>query len=142
MRMTRKALITRGTLAASAATLATLALSVPAPAAVTIGVDTSTPSGSSSGCGIPGGCTIATIQHPTRLLAAPFDGVIVRWRVQGGSGTSSMTPRVIRQLPGGTYIGAGTGAPEMILGGAERTIPTRLPVLAGDLFGVDIAEAG
>jgi hypothetical protein len=120
-----------------------MAVPANAPAAVTIGEDTSSPGPTAPGaCGIPSGCTYANLEHPTRQLAVPFDGVIVRWRVQGGGSPVPFTPRVVRPLPGGSFVGAGTGAPETIVGGAERTIPTRLPVKAGDLFGLDVADGG
>jgi hypothetical protein len=131
------------TLLAALAILTAMAVPTSAPAAVTIGEDTSSPGPTAPGaCGIPSGCTYANLQHPTRQLAVPFDGVIVRWRVQGGGSPVPFTPRVVRPLPGGSFVGAGTGAPETIVGGAERTIPTRLPVKAGDLFGLDVADGG
>jgi len=130
----------RGLLAAAGLTVALVLPPATATAAVTVGPDVNVSAVENWGCG-PGPCTFVNVQHPAATLTAPFDGVVVRWRVQtvdGGGGSGPMSLRVVRQLPGGAFTGAGTSATETIVAGAVRTVPTRLPVQAGDYLGVNM----
>jgi len=73
-------------------------------------------------------------------LAAPFDGAIVRWRldVDQPSGSLSYRLRVIRPTAG-AYTGAGTGPDQTTSSAGVNllTLPSPLPVKAGDIIGVD-----
>ena len=74
-------------------------------------------------------------------LQAPYDGVIVRWRMklQTGGGSFTYKLRVIRPAGGSNYTGAGTGPAQTVPAAGVNVIalPTPLPVKAGDLIAVD-----
>jgi IPT/TIG domain-containing protein len=74
-------------------------------------------------------------------LAAPYDGVIVRWRMklQTGGGSSNYNLRVLRPAGGSNYTGAGTGPAQTApsAGVNVLALPTPLPVHAGDIIAVD-----
>jgi hypothetical protein len=74
-------------------------------------------------------------------LQAPYDGVIVRWRMklQTGGGSFTYKLRVIRPAGGSNYTGAGTGPAQTAPAAGVNVIelPTPLPVKAGDLIAVD-----
>jgi hypothetical protein len=74
-------------------------------------------------------------------VAAPFDGVVVRWRLklQAAGGSNAYKLRVIHPAGGSNYTGAGTGPGQLapLAGVNTVTLPTPLPVHAGDLIGVD-----
>jgi hypothetical protein len=74
-------------------------------------------------------------------VAAPFDGVVVQWRLklQAAGGINAYKLRVIRPAGGSNYTGAGTGPGQTApsAGVNVMTLPTPLPVHAGDLIGVD-----
>jgi hypothetical protein len=119
--------------------LAAAALAVPAgaSASVTIGSPlTATPSSGTCGTG-----TFTNTALGAGTLLAPFDGVIVRWRMKllSGGGSFTYQLRVLRPAGGSTYTGAGTGPAQTapVAGVNVLTLPTPLPVHAGDLVGVD-----
>jgi IPT/TIG domain len=74
-------------------------------------------------------------------LAVPFDGVIVRWRldIATGGGSSTYQLRVLRPAGGSSYTGAGTGPAQMApaAGVNMLALAAPLPVRAGDLIGVN-----
>jgi hypothetical protein len=72
-------------------------------------------------------------------LAAPSGGVITRWRVHEPPTQSGvMRPRVLRPAPGGVFQGVATGAEVPVAtSGTLKTYVTRLPIAAGDYFGVN-----
>jgi hypothetical protein len=126
----------------SATALALCASASPATAAVTIGEDTSSaPNNAYIGCTLDPSivCTEAQVQHPTKSYAAPFDGVIVRWRIYG---FTPVTLRVLRPAGGGAYIGVGSSATEIAGGLGEKVFATSLPIHMGDLIGLNISGAG
>jgi Ca2+-binding RTX toxin-like protein len=119
------------------------AVAVPdARGAVTIGSDLSGSIGTIS-CGAEP-CTGVQTALPGRVVQAPTNGVIVRWRVGDGSG--AMTLRVIRGA-GANFTGVARGATVSVTippsppgqPPAVSTFDTRLPVAAGDYLGVDLA---
>ena len=129
-----------------AAVVATVALagmlSLPSlsTAAVTLGpLDTALPGNGSIGA-CAAACTRASRTAPSLTLAAPFDGVLVRWRIRVPSPGSPATwrLRVVREtaVPG-LLTGAGTGAGETVTPGLEQIFEARLPISAGELVGVD-----
>jgi hypothetical protein len=77
---------------------------------------------------------------PGRLTTAPFDGVIVRWRVRGnGANWGTLTLRVLRRMGASpnTYTGAGTSSAQPIgFVNGTHTFPTELPISAGDYIGL------
>ena len=124
-----------GGVAAVAALALSGALLVPSAAsgAVTIGSDLANP-GSLTTCGED--CTVVQFALPGRQVAAPFNGVIVRWRVRDSEG--SLKLRVVRPAAGGQGTGVATSAPATANLGVIPTFDTRLPVSAGDNIGIDL----
>jgi IPT/TIG domain/PASTA domain len=73
-------------------------------------------------------------------LTSPVDGTIVRWRVQGASG-GPLTLRVLRPNNSGGYQASGTSNPATPSSPELQTFTANLPIKAGDLIGVDPANA-
>jgi hypothetical protein len=126
-----------------AGALCALAFPPAGQAAVTIGESTSTPGTSSYPCNSSPSitCTFADVADPSQTVAAPFDGVIVRWRIRGAGVSAQMRLRVLRILssPTNNYaIGEGTGSFETVAPGVESSFPARLPITQGDVIGVDV----
>jgi hypothetical protein len=122
---------------------AAIALLAPAgaQAAVTLGSSLPVPSGDSLVCTNPDGCTLVPTALPGRQLAAPFDGVVVRWRRQLPSWVDpeEVRLRVVRPGPGGTMeaLGISTSFPP----DAHGSIPAMfLEVKRGDLLGLQLSE--
>lgn len=128
-------------LATAMTAMAALALPAGAGAATTIGSNLATaPGGSAINCAPISGCTFVNsgISPGTMAsggLTAPIDGVVVRWRIRTGGTTSLTAPRIIR--PGG--VGAGTGTAVTPAINTTATFDSRLPITAGDYFGINQA---
>jgi hypothetical protein len=73
-------------------------------------------------------------------LTSPVNGAIVRWRVQGATG-GPFTLRVLRPNNSGGYQASGTSNPAMPTNSGLQTFSANLKVEAGDLVGVDPANA-
>jgi hypothetical protein len=120
------------------ASLAALGPVAAARAVTTVGSDLSkTPTASvcATSCTAFG----VTTASGAPVAAAPFDGVIVRWRVRSASPAASVTLRTLRAVSGTTsYAPVGTGDTQSIPAGTS-TYATRVPVSAGDIIGVDAA---
>jgi hypothetical protein len=71
-------------------------------------------------------------------LTSPFDGVIVRWRMIGNSGATSFRLRIVHPEGGGQFTGVGASSEEVPMGVGPTTFPTRLPIAAGDMLGINI----
>ena len=88
-----------------------------------------------------GACTYVNKSGPAGVIvAAPFDGVIVRWAIVTSVSTQTWRLRTVRQVvPGvpGMFIATGGGSAESVAPGAERSFATRLPISAGDLIAVN-----
>jgi IPT/TIG domain len=109
-----------------------------ADAATTVGSPLTAAPQAASTCGA---ATFFNSALGVGTLQAPFDGVVVRWRVAiaTGSGSLGYKLRVLRPAGGSTYTGAGTGPaqPATSAGTNLLTLPTPLPIRAGDVIGVD-----
>jgi hypothetical protein len=68
---------------------------------------------------------------------APFDGVIVRWRVKTGSAGANMALRTLRSAGTGSYAGVGATDTQNAAQAGTFTFPARLAVTAGDIIGLD-----
>src|SRR3954467_3986338 len=123
-----------------------LAFAPAAQGAVTIGSQIDTPSSydnQGSYCTGSGVCTAVnqTLSASSRAadgLTAPFDGVIVRWRINSGSADNPVELRVLRQGSGTSYTGAGTSSTQMTVSGKSPLFDTRLRIKQDDSIGVDI----
>lgn len=117
--------------------LAALLPAAGAGAATTIGSDL-TKAATATVCGPGVQCTYFTGDGATGAPAAavPFDGVIVRWRVEAGSAAPSTMLRTLRPSTAGGYVGAGSSDPQGLQVGMNA-FTTRIPVKAGDVIGLD-----
>ena len=119
--------------------LAVVALLAPsqAVAAVTVGSDLSSSSGSAD-CG-DSNCTIAQTALPGRVAAVPYDGVIVRWRVRDSAG--SLRLRVMRPGDAGVYTAVARSGSVSVSSPDVTTFEARVPVKAGDYIAIDLNSA-
>jgi IPT/TIG domain len=113
-----------------------LALCPVAVAATTIGSPLSVaPEHSTSGSGTFTNTSLAG------SLTAPFTGAIVRWRldVADPGGANLYKLRILRPAGGSNYTAVGTGPAQTapVAGINVLTLPTPLPVQAGDLIAID-----
>jgi hypothetical protein len=115
-----------------------------ASAAVTLGSDLTRQPNSSDSCFPDPRCTYANTALPGRTLAAPFDGVIVRWRVKGRNTVAGdMRLKVIRPAGGANFTGVATTPSHHLEVNATTTthvVPARQPIAAGDLVALDLDE--
>jgi hypothetical protein len=113
-----------------------LALCPDARAATTFGSSLSA-APEKSNCGTS---TFTNTALPTGL-AAPFAGAIVRWRMdlQEPGGANLYKLRILRPAGGSNYtaVGTGPGQTAAFAGIDTLTLPTPLPVQAGDIIAID-----
>lgn len=74
-------------------------------------------------------------------LVSPVNGMIVRWRIQGGKGGPFFL-RVLHPNSAGAYTAMGTSGPATPTTTGLQTFNANLPVHAGDLIGIDPTNAG
>jgi hypothetical protein len=122
----------------------TLALATESHAAVTVGSDLQGPHDGNNICP-PNGCTIVQLETASKGRASPIDGVVVRWRIRsGGLGDGGLYRlRVVRPQPlTAQYLGVATSDGVAITHSTvdTTTFPTRLPIKAGDLLGIDVPQ--
>jgi hypothetical protein len=127
----------RWCLTAGALIALTLGLPSSASAVVTLGADLSTTPTSSAGCG--NGCNFAQVQLLGANQAAPFDGVVVRWRVKGFSGPVKV--RVIRPFGGDSFSFVSSGSVVSAPSTGIATFATQLPIKIGDYIGVELVSS-
>jgi uncharacterized repeat protein (TIGR01451 family) len=121
---------------ALATVLAAFAPAAVADAVTTVGSDLSkTPT--TSVCATS--CTVFGVSSSSNapVAAAPFDGVVVRWRVRSASSAATVMLRTLRPVPGTTsYSPVSTGDAQSVPAGTS-TYAARIPVSSGDIIGVD-----
>lgn len=126
----------------SALLAALLTLLVPAGASAATTVGSSLPefTGDTLECLDAGGCTLVPTTIAGTPVVVPFDGVIVGWAGRVPAGAPSVDLRVLRPSAAGTFTGA--GSLNSLTPSADSRIArsTRMPVKAGDLIGVDLAN--
>jgi hypothetical protein len=114
-----------------------LMLSTAAWGAVRLGPDTSATPDGNTGCGADA-CTFVNRSGPAGVIvAAPFDGVLVRWAIVTSSSTQTWRLRTVREMVPGMFIATGGGSAEGVAPGAERSFATQLSIRGGDLIAVD-----
>ena len=90
------------------------------------------------------GCVAVNELVPGRQVAAPFDGVIVRWSTRLGAATNAQTIRirVLHRLSSEEFQFVSSGSLEPIPEGAGTyTFAASLPIAAGDEVGLE-SESG
>jgi uncharacterized repeat protein (TIGR01451 family) len=120
---------------ALATVLAALGPAAAAQAATTVGSDLSK-GATIVPCATP--CTMFNGDNTTATptAVAPFDGVVVRWRVKSGS-PATLALRALRSAGTGTYIGVAAGDEETMTQAGTATFAARMSVKAGDIVGLD-----
>lgn len=95
----------------------------------------------------PLGCTATNLSLPAGSAAAggvtsPINGVVTSWKVKSndGTGTQSLSMRVLRPAGGASYTGAGTSAPIAPSVGIN-TASTQLRINAGDSIGLNNSQS-
>jgi uncharacterized repeat protein (TIGR01451 family) len=108
-----------------------------ARAATTVGSDL-TKAATATVCGPAVSCTYFTGDATTGAPAAvaPFDGVVVRWRVKSATAATGTRLRALRPAGAGKYVSAGLDDPHALQIGTNA-FAARLPVKAGDVIGID-----
>jgi hypothetical protein len=82
-----------------------------------------------------------SLADPNANVTSPVSGVVVRWRMTGYSSTGPYRLRILRPVGDGKYTGAGTSSAETRLGTGTEAFATHLSIQAGDLIGLDGADA-
>jgi hypothetical protein len=126
---------------ALATVLAALGPAAAAQAATTVGSDLTRPATITpcvTSCTMFGGDNTTTAPS----AVAPFDGVIVRWRVKAGSPVAGVALRTLRSAGTGSYVGVASGDEESTTGPGVATFDSRAPVKAGDIIGLEDTEGG
>lgn len=120
--------------------LATGLLATGASGATTLGSSLALPVDDGVWCPPGERCTVFQLALPGRTAAAPANGVIVRWRIKTDGAPTPYSLRVGRPI-GSALLGVG-GGPDVNLGAGEHSFDVRIPVLAGDVIGVEFGEDG
>ena len=122
-----------------ATVLAALGPAAAAHAVTTVGSDLSK-AATANVCAAGVACTYFTGDAITAApsAVAPFDGVIVRWRVKAGSSAAGTSLRTLRAAGGTSYVGVNASAPVDLTAGTT-TVAARVAVTAGDVIGLDNA---
>ena len=113
---------------------------------VTIGSNLQRPTQLGLSC-LGGPCTFAlhALDDPSFAapggVSSPVNGTVTGWRVRAGSSTTSTTLRIVRQLGGNLFTGAGTStAVTPPVSSTSPTYPTQLPIRTGDLIGINCCD--
>jgi hypothetical protein len=130
-------------LALATGAVALMASATPAVASVTVGAPLLATGFGDAPCGAT--CRLTMLQAPASgeggAYAAPFDGTIVRWRIQTAAGSSPETSvwlRVLRHVSGNKWAGVATGEPNTLsTEAATQAFPADLPVEAGEYIALD-----
>jgi hypothetical protein len=129
-----------------AAVAAGAAFAVPpasASAAVTLGSTLQTEPNGNMACSAAvndRGCLAVNNALPGGQLVAPFDGVIVRWRVRLGAGTAAQTIRirVLKPVGADSFTVISSSVLESVPGGAGTyAFATQLPIRSGEEVGIE-----
>jgi hypothetical protein len=126
---------------ALATVLAALGSAAAAQAATTVGSDL-TKAATQTVCATF--CTAFTADNTTGVpsVVAPFDGVVVRWRVKSGSAATGLALRALRPAGTNSYVGAAASEQQSLAGAGTTTFASRMPVKAGDIIGLDDRTPG
>lgn len=106
-----------------------------ASASVTIGSDLTQAPFEYSFCASK--CTWTQTALAGRTVLAPSDGVLVRWRVSANGASGPLAIRVMRPGTGTNLTGVATGPNVATTTAGISVFPTRLPIKAGDVLGID-----
>jgi hypothetical protein len=127
-------LISRSARVAIAAAALALTLPAAASAKTTTGSVAGAATQNTAVCPDQASCTL--LGDNARIAA---DGVVTGWHLKSGSIGGEVRLRVLRPAGAGKYTGAGTSEPQKVTRDDPyvNDYPTRLPVKAGDVLGVE-----
>ena len=118
--------------------LALLGFGGQAEGADTIGSDLSAVADESFSCWEETSCTVLDLSVQSDAIA-PYDGVLVRWRVKSnGAGSSPVALQVV-SWPDSSISAVASSQPKELADGVN-TFPTRLPIATGDHIAVECCE--
>jgi hypothetical protein len=83
-------------------------------------------------------CDVLPLSEVGASVAAPSDGVVVRWRVKDASGPMALR---VAQPFGAGYLFVSSSAPEIPADTGLDTFVTRQPIKAGDFVGLELKSA-
>ena len=88
----------------------------------------------------PSTCTLANtvLAEPGSMTVAPSDGVLIRWRMVGGTPAYKYQLRLLRPQGAGKYAGAGKSGGAFPASSGIETFAAGLQIRAGDLIGIDL----
>ena len=116
-----------------------LAAAAPAGAAVTIGSPLTRAADGAATCPTPPCAFVLIAATDAGAVTAPFDGVVVRWRVRLASGPATVRLRTVQPYGGG--VGAtGTGTEQTAVTG-DNVFSARVPIARGGRIALDGAGA-
>jgi hypothetical protein len=73
----------------------------------------------------------------------PKPGAVISWSTNAAAGSGQMLElKMFRQVSGATYSVVGHDGPRALTGGVENTFSAHIPVQAGDVLGLNSANAG
>src|SRR3954469_6701266 len=125
-----------------ATVVAALGPAAAAHAATTVGSDLTKTPAATPPCGTA--CTAFTGDNTSGApsAVAPFDGVVVRWRVRSGSAATGLALRALRSAGTGSYTGVQSSDPQSLAQAGTATFASRMAVKAGDILGLDDRTGG
>lgn len=97
------------------------------------------PPGSSGGEGCAANETYVQTSAASTNYAAPFDGVVTAWSMNGDWGSSAAL-KIVRPGGSGTYTIAASDGPRTLAAGLN-TFPVRIPMRQGDTLGIYVGSA-
>jgi IPT/TIG domain/PASTA domain len=76
--------------------------------------------------------------EPGAHVSSPVDGAVIGWKLLGQGGPFEL--RVVRPEAAGTFLAGASGAPETLGSYGVGSFATDLPIEAGELVGIQVAE--
>jgi hypothetical protein len=80
----------------------------------------------------------SALGEPGAHVASPVDGAVIGWKVLGQGGPFEL--RVVRPEAAGTFLAGAAGAPQTLVSYGLGSFATDLPIKAGELVGIQVAE--
>ncbi len=87
------------------------------------------------------GLTVYQEAAPSEALSAPSGGTITSWSVRSGDMNAKYELRILRPAGGGTFMAAGTSAPQTVPNAEDKVrgpFAVSLPVKGGDRIALDV----
>jgi IPT/TIG domain len=78
-----------------------------------------------------------SLRDPDANASSPVDGVVRRWQLGPQAAADTYALRILRPTGTGSYTGVGTSSPIVASTTEFKTVPTSLPIRAGDVLGLE-----